>query len=249
MFTHDRYARGLRMLPAWRGLLLAAGLGLAAALDNGAARLPYMGYNTWYDFECDNINATNAMALADRMVSLGLDKLGYKYLNLDDCWAVGRDNNTRVIQEDSKAFPQGMKALADYVHSKGLLFGIYTDRGTATCAGRPGSSGFEDVDAQTYAAWGVDLVKEDSCNAPDDLPTAQAQYGKMRDALNRTGRPMVFNLCGWHPWYAQIGGALANSWRINGDGGSWPAVVTNAVTNADLAWYAGPGALKPPDEL
>eukprot|EP00928_Gymnodinium_smaydae_P006300 TRINITY_DN12222_c0_g1_i1.p1 TRINITY_DN12222_c0_g1~~TRINITY_DN12222_c0_g1_i1.p1 ORF type:complete len:152 (+),score=35.89 TRINITY_DN12222_c0_g1_i1:57-458(+) len=116
-------------------VVLSFFLEFSSALDNGLARQPYMGYNTWYDFQCDHINASNTMKLADTMVELGLDKLGYKYLNLDDCWAVSRDSATGVVKEDPKSFPDGMKSLVDYVHSKGLLFGIYTDRGTATCAG------------------------------------------------------------------------------------------------------------------
>ena len=102
------------------------------------------------------------------MVRYGLDKVGYECLGIDDCWAKSRDASTHVIQPDPKAFPTGMTPVADYVHSKGLKFGVYTDRGTATCVGRPGSQGFEKIDATTYASWSVDLLKEDSCSAPTD---------------------------------------------------------------------------------
>merc|ERR1719330_144637 len=153
----------------------------AVSLDNGVGLTPAMGYNTWDDFRCGGINAANVEKIADAFIKYGLDKAGYQYVNIDDCWAVSRNATTGVIIEDPKAFPQGMKAVADYVHSKGLKFGIYSDRGTNTCEGRPGSQGYEVIDAQTYASWGVDFLKEDSCNAPDDHAEAFRQYGLMRD--------------------------------------------------------------------
>ena len=107
-------------------------------------------------------------------------------------------------------------ALRADVHSKGLKFGIYTDRGTATCVGRPGSEGFETIDANTYAGWGVDYVKEDSCSASGNHTVAFEQYGKMRDALNATGRRIYFDLCGWSSWYAPVGTTLGNAWRVRG---------------------------------
>ena len=129
-------------------------------LDNGLGLTPAMGYNTWDDFRCGGINASNLHKVADAMVAQGLPALGYRYVSLDDCWAKARDQETGVIIPDPAAFPDGMKAVADYIHSKGLLFGIYTDRGQRTCVGRPGSYGYEELDAKTYASWGVDYVKE-----------------------------------------------------------------------------------------
>jgi alpha-galactosidase len=108
-----------------------------------------MGYNTWDDFRCGGINASNLMKVADAMVAQQLPELGYRYVSMDDCWAKSRDPTTGVIRPDPKAFPDGMKAVADYVHSKGLLFGVYTDRGEHTCVGRPGSQGYEALDAKT----------------------------------------------------------------------------------------------------
>ena len=105
------------------------------------------------------------MKVADAIVRYGLDQVGYEYLGLDDCWATGRDAQTGAIMPDPKAFPDGMKAVADYVHQKGLKFGIYTDRGTATCVGRPGSQGYESIDAKTYAEWGVDWFVA-TCHLP-----------------------------------------------------------------------------------
>jgi len=146
-------------------------------------------------------------------------------------------------------FPNGIKYVADNVHSKGLKFGIYTDRGTKTCAGRPGSQGYEKKDADTYASWGVDYLKEDSCNAPDDHNTAFQQYGTMRDALNATGKQIYFSLCGWNSWYAPVGWSLGNSWRIAGDCNTWPNVLNAIDTNVPLAQYAYPGGWNDPDML
>jgi len=130
-----------------------------------------------------------------------------------------------------------------------MKFGIYTDRGTKTCAGRPGSFGFEKKDADTYASWGVDYLKEDSCNAADDHNTAFQEYGTMRDALNATGREIYFSLCGWNSWYAPPGWSLGNSWRIAGDCNTWPNVLNAIDTNVPLAQYARPGGWNDPDML
>ena len=182
------------------------------------------------------------------MVSEGLAALGYTYLNVDDCWSAGRDAAGRLVP-DPKAFPQGMKPLVDYVHSKGLRFGIYADRGDATCAGYEGSLGHEAVDAQTWADWGVDYLKEDSCFASTDHATAFAQYDSMRRALNATGRPIFLSLCGWNAWYAPRGAGLGNSWRIAGDADDWPHIYAAARTNEALARWAGPGGFNDPDML
>jgi alpha-galactosidase len=219
----------------------------AHALDNGLAIRPAMGYNTWNDYEC-NVTAQDIMDSADAIVRQGLDLVGYKYVNLDDCWAVSRDKNG-VIVPDPVRFPDGIKAVADYVHNLDLYFGIYTDRGNLTCQRRPGSLGYEAIDAQTYAAWGVDYLKEDSCYATERHEEAFQQYGKMRDALNATGRPIYFSLCGWEAWYAPQGQSLGNSWRIAGDCTDWPTVLNAIDTNANLAPYAGSGGWNDPDML
>ena len=169
---------------------------------------------------------------------------------MDDCWAKSRDPSSGVIQPDPEAFPDGMKAVADYVHGKGLLFGVYTDRGEQTCVGRPGSQGYEAIDAKTYASWGVDYVKEDSCNATSDHNASFAQYGKMRDALNATGRPIYFDLCGWSSWYAPVGKTLGNAWRVGYDVNNWGGVMNNALSvDKNLAQYAGPGGWNDIDAL
>ncbi len=142
-----------------------------------------------------------------------------------------------------------MKAVADYVHSKGLKLGIYTDRGDKTCDGRPASLNTETLDAQTFADWGIDYLKEDSCNAPDNIEVATQQYGRMRDALKATGRPIYFSLCGWHSWYAPIGKDLGNSWRIGGDVNTYGDMFRAIRINERLAAFAGPGAWNDPDML
>jgi len=222
-------------------------IAIALAINNGVGRTPAMGYNTWNDFRC-NINAADIIASADAIVRQGLDKLGFIYVNIDDCWAKDRDSNGIVIP-DPDSFPHGMKYVADYVHSKGLKFGIYTDRGTKTCAGRPGSEGYETKDAQTYASWGVDYLKEDSCYASGDHQVAFQQYGTMRDALNATGREIYFSLCGWNDWYAPEGWSLGNSWRIAGDCNTWPDVLNAIDTNVPLTQFARPGGWNDPDML
>lgn len=225
-------------------LLLVATIGAVAALDNGVALLPYMGYNTWYDYGC---NISEAGVLKVLGIIAQLRGYGYEYLNLDDCWALKERYSNGTVRVDPVAFPRGMKYLADKIHQAGFKFGIYTCRGNLTCAGRAGSLGYEAQDAQTYAEWGVDFVKEDSCYASSNQSVAFSQYARMRDALNQTGRPMVFNLCGWNPWYAPVGASLGNSWRIGDDGGNWDKVRENIDNMASLHWWTNPGAFNDPD--
>ena len=171
----------------------------AHALENGLALTPPMGWNSWNRFAC-NVNEDLVKSAADALVSSGMKDAGYEYVVIDDCWQVSRDAAGNIIA-DAKTFPSGIKALADYVHSKGLKFGIYSDAGTMTCAKRPGSRGHEYQDALQYAAWGVDYLKYDWCNTGTE--NAQAAYSTMRDALKTASRPIVFSLCEWgtnKPW-------------------------------------------------
>jgi len=218
------------------------------ALNNGVGLTPAMGYNTWNDFRCNGITAQHVTEVADKIVALGLSAVGYEYVNIDDCWAVSRGSDGRLVA-DPTAFPNGIKAVADYVHSKGLKFGIYTDRGPRTCAGRPASAGYESIDAQTFADWGVDYLKEDSCYATQDHGVAFHEYGLMRDALNKTGRHIYFSLCGWNAWYAPDGWSLGNSWRIAGDCNEWPSIYNAIRTNEGLTQYARVGGWNDPDML
>lgn len=221
----------------------------ALTLENGLGRLPPMGYNSWNDLRCGNLTAAHIEEIADALVTTGLRDLGYEYLIIDDCWAIDRDPRTFEIVPDPIAFANGMKPVVDFVHSRGLKFGIYTDRGTSTCGLRPGSQGFESLDASTYASWGVDFLKEDSCNAPGAPEEAVKQYSLMRDALNATGRPIYFSLCGWKSWYAPWGYSLGNSWRISQDVNNWGNLFTAAMISSELAEWAKPGGWNDPDML
>lgn len=164
------------------------------------ALTPPMGWNSWNAFECEGVNETVIREMADAMVEKGLKDVGYEYIVIDDCWQIGRDDNGYIIVDKEK-FPSGIKALADYVHAKGLKFGIYSDAGTMTCARRPGSKGYEFKDAETYAKWGVDYLKYDWCFTEGQ--DAKQSYKLMRDALYKAGRPIVFSMCEWgenKPW-------------------------------------------------
>ncbi len=219
----------------------------AAVHDNGLARTPPMGWNSWNHFGC-NVSDSLIRGIADAMAANGMRDAGYKYLTIDDCWQVARDARG-VIVADSARFPHGMKALADYVHSKGLMFGIYTDAGRKTCQGRPGSYGYEEIDARTYASWGVDYSKVDWCNA--EGIDARAQYAKIRDAFLHSGRPIVFSICEWgrnQPW--QWAPATGNLWRTTGDiSDRWNSLLSIVDLNAQYAAAARPGAWNDPDML
>lgn len=211
------------------------------------APTPPMGWNSWNHFGCD-VSDSLIRGTADAMVSSGMREAGYRYVVIDDCWQVARSADGTIIA-DSTRFPRGIKALADYVHSKGLRFGIYTDAGTKTCQGRPGSLGHEVQDARTYAAWGVDYVKEDWCNAAG--LDARAQYLRFRDALRRTGRAIVLSICEWgsnQPW--EWAPAIGNLWRTTDDiSDSWGSMLGNLDQSAQHAAVAGPGHWNDPDML
>ncbi|MBN1927550.1 MAG: alpha-galactosidase [Prolixibacteraceae bacterium] len=219
------------------------------------APTPPMGWNSWNAFGL-NINSQIVMSVADSMVAKGLADAGYEYIVIDDGWQIDRDENGKIIA-DSTRFPEGIKFLADYVHSRGLKFGIYTCCGTKTCGGRPGSYGYEEIDAQTYAEWGVDFIKEDWCFT-DGLDT-RIQYKKMSDAIIATGRPMLLSLCEWgvsSPW--EWGKGIGSMWRTTNDiqdcfdcirnwgGAGWVPILEQ---NVNLAPFAGPGHWNDPDML
>jgi alpha-galactosidase len=223
---------------------------------NGLALTPPMGWNSWNRFRC-NVSEQLIRETADAMVSSGMKEAGYEYIVIDDCWQVSRDAHGR-IQPDPGRFPSGMKALADYVHSKGLKFGIYSDAGSRTCEGRPGSQGHEFQDAMQYAEWGVDYLKYDWCNT-GTRDTREA-YTLMSDALRASGRPIVFSLCEWgktKPWL--WGKAVGNLWRTDGDiGDSWDVedkvhgglgIMTILDNQVGLQSFSGPGYWNDPDML
>ncbi|MEO9022136.1 MAG: glycoside hydrolase family 27 protein [Ginsengibacter sp.] len=216
----------------------------------GLAPTPPMGWMTW-NFFGTNINENIVREIADAMVNSGMVKSGYDHIMIDDGWQGGRDNKNNMIP-DPKKFPSGIKALVDYVHSKGIKLGIYSDAAQLTCAGYTASLGFEEQDAKTFASWGIDYLKYDYCGAPEDSNTAKIRYKKMADALRNSGRQIVFSICEWggrQPWHwaAGVGGQL---WRTTGDvRDSWKSLMHNLDINANLATYAGPGHWNDPDML
>jgi alpha-galactosidase len=224
---------------------------------NGLALTPPMGWNSWNKFACDN-NEQTVRDAADAMASSGMRDAGYQYVVIDDCWQTARDANGFIIA-DAKKFPSGIKALADYVHSRGLKFGIYSDAGRLTCGGRPASQGHEYQDAITYARWGVDYLKYDWCNTGDR--NAQEAYAVMADALRSSGRDIVFSMCEWgtaKPWlWAKNTG---NLWRTTGDifdsfsvkdpKRDWAHTLVEIVDLNEPLWpYAGPGHWNDADML
>ena len=226
--------------------ILAFSLG-GTRLDNRLARTPPMGWNSWNHFGCD-VSERLIEEAADAIAASGMRDAGYRYVVIDDCWQTARDARG-VIVADSARFPHGIKALADYVHGKGLAFGIYTDAGTKTCQGRPGTLGHEEQDARTYAEWGVDYVKEDWCNARGLV--APVQYAKFRDALARARRPIVLSICEWganQPW--EWAPPVGNLWRTTDDiEDRWASMLANLDQNGQHASVARPGAWNDPDML
>ena len=218
--------------------------------DNGLARTPPMGWNSWNKF-AGRVDDAAVRAMADAMVSNGMKAVGYEYVNIDDTWQGHRDAQGNIIP--NKKFPD-MKVLADYVHSKGLKIGIYSSPGPNTCAGYEGSYGHEEQDANTYALWGIDYLKYDWCGArniyaDEDM---QAVYQKMGDALLKTGRPIAYSLCQYGrydvwKWGAKVGG---NTWRTTGDiRDTWESMTKIGFAQDELAPFARPGHWNDPDML
>ncbi|MDP4282259.1 MAG: glycoside hydrolase family 27 protein [Bacteroidota bacterium] len=219
------------------------------------AKTPPMGWNSWNKFGCD-INEKVIREMADAMVSYGLRDAGYTYLVIDDCWQIARDSSGNIVADPDR-FPSGMKKLGDYIHSKGLKFGIYSDAGTATCQGRPGSRGYEFQDARTYASWGVDYLKYDWCN--HGKQNSEASYVTMRDAIYKASRPMVFSICEWgttKPW--EWAKDIGHLWRSTEDiincfdcnnywGGN--GVVQIIDLFREIGSYTGPGHWNDADML
>ena len=238
--------------PAGEGALPAriAPPALHKVKDNGLARTPPMGWNSWNKF-AGRVDDATVRGIADAMASNGMKEAGYVYVNIDDTWEGGRDAQGNILT--NKKFPD-MKALADYVHKKGLKLGIYSSPGPNTCAGYEGSYGHEEQDARTYAAWGIDYLKYDWCGArtiytDEEMP---AIYQKMGDALLATGRTIVYSLCQYGrldvwKWGADAGG---NLWRTTGDiRDSWDSMERIGFGQNELAQWAKPGHWNDPDML
>ncbi len=233
--------------------------GLRAQKYEELAKTPQMGWNSWNKFACD-INEELIREIADAMIEKGIADAGYVYINLDDCWHASERDADGFIQCDAERFPSGIKALADYVHERGLKLGIYSDAGTHTCGGRLGSLGHEYQDALQYARWGIDYLKYDWCST--DNINAKGAYTLMSNALRAAGRPILFSMCEWgtaKPW--EWAKDIAHSWRTTGDIwlsfdqvqdlGTWKAwsVMHILDMNADLRRHAGPGHWNDPDML
>ena len=225
-------------------LLTPAASGQSSA---SLAQTPPMGWNSWNKFGC-NVSDKLIREMADVIVSSGMQAAGYQYVNIDDCWQVSRDASGTIVADPTR-FPEGMKALADHVHSKGLKLGLYTDAGTGTCEKRPGSLNHEDQDAKTYASWGIDYVKIDWCNSEGLDP--EVQYAKFRDALVHSGRPVVFSICNWGvktPW--RWGPTTGNLWRTTGDiNDTYDRMTLIGFGQNGLEKFAGPGHWNDPDML
>ena len=200
---------------------LCAAFGTAAAQQttprNQLTPTPPMGWMTWNLFQ-GNISEQLIRETADAMVDGGFRDAGYRYIFIDDLWQGGRDRKNNLIPDPVK-FPSGIKALSDYVHSKGLKLGIYSDAAPLTCGGWTASLGFEEQDARTFASWGIDYLKYDYCNAPEDSATARHRYRTMADALSRSGRDIALGICEWgqrqaEEWCEEVGGQL---WRTSYD--------------------------------
>lgn len=181
------------------------------------APTPPMGWNSWNKFSCE-IDADLIIETADAMVESGMAAVGYEYVNIDDCWHATERDEDGNLQADPVRFPDGMKAVADYVHDLGLKIGIYSDRGRTTCAGYPGSYDHEIQDARTFAEWGIDYLKYDNCAIPlgrEQGAEMEEDYAIMGEALRQSGRPIVYSVCAWwfHDWMPEVG----HLWRTTTD--------------------------------
>jgi alpha-galactosidase len=249
------------MLVAFAAIVMIfAGLESAAAQNENLAPTPPMGWSTWNYFKHDLSDAT-VRAQADAVVASGMRDAGYVYVNIDGGWQGFRDASG--VLHPNSSFPD-MKALGDYIHSKGLKFGLYSGPGPQSCGGATTSFGFEEQDAKTFASWGVDFLKYDLCSyrtmmkqeSGGDVTKSdalmKAAYEKMHRALAATGRPIVFSLCqyGWGEvweWGAQVGGSM---WRTSGDiNDTYDRMALNGFGEAGLAPFAGPGRWNDPDIL
>ncbi|MCO8276213.1 ricin-type beta-trefoil lectin domain protein [Actinoplanes sp. TRM 88003] len=261
--------RRLTTLLAAALLLLTGTAAPAQALDNGVGRTPPMGWNSWNTFFC-NINESLIRGMADSIVSTGMRDAGYQYVVVDDCWMNPNRDSSGNLQADPTRFPSGMKALGDYIHGKGLKFGIYQAPLDKTCAqyfgnypGATGSQGHETQDARQFAAWGVDYLKYDWCSPSGTINEQVATFAKMRDALAATGRPILYSINS-NSIHAKTGpqrdwGDVANIWRTTEDiqlvwktnqVNDYPMGVQNIIdVNVPLAGYAEPGGFNDPDMM
>ena len=232
-------------------------------MTTSPAATPHMGWNSWNSMGA-RVSDEAIREIANALVESGLRDRGYRYVVIDDCWSMKVRNSHGELVPDRERFPNGIAPLADYVHACGLKLGIYSDAAELTCGRYLGSLGFEEQDAALWASWGVDFLKYDYCHAPSDQATAVARYRRMGDALHKTGREILYNICEWggrNPWLwaRQAGG---HSWRVTADvldswtdvfvpQSSWTGsgIDTAIEAGASLAEYAGPGGWNDMDML
>ncbi len=256
-FTATKLRSWGLLLAVWLAFQMPASAQYKLTSWDSLALSPPMGWNSWNYFE-NSVSEKIIMEIADAMASNGMKDAGYQHIIIDDFWVGGRDNRNRLYP-DPVRFPSGIKQLADYVHSKGLKLGIYSDAAEYTCGGVTASLGFEEIDAKTFAEWGIDYLKYDYCHAPKDVETAFLRYKKMGDALKNSERQIVYAICEWgqrQPWlWAKAAGG--HLWRT-----TWDSRDTWQSNDADLtgimeiyeqqkgiARYAGPGGWNDPDML
>lgn len=273
----------MRTVPKWLSAVAAATMAVAAtlvvtstfpaeparALDNGVGRTPPMGWNSWNTFGC-NISETLIRQMVDAIVNSGMRDAGYEYVVVDDCWMNSTRDAQGNLQANPSRFPSGMKALGDYIHSRGLKFGIYQAPLDRTCAqyfnsypGATGAMGHEYQDARQFAAWGVDYLKYDWCSPTGTINEQVSRFALMRDALASTGRPILYSI-NPNSIHEKTGpmrnwGDVANIWRTTeditnawntGQTNGYPMGIQNIVNvNVPLAHYAAPGSFNDPDMM
>ncbi|WP_030443034.1 glycoside hydrolase family 27 protein [Actinoplanes subtropicus] len=218
------------------------------AWDNGLAATPPMGWNSWYTNKCA-VTESSVKSAADTLVSSGMAALGYKYVNIDDCWMQSTRDSSGNLQPDYGKFPDGIAGTADYIHGLGLKIGIYESAGTQTCQGLPGSYGHEQADANLFASWRIDLLKYDNCGN-HGVP-ALTRYTAMRDALHNTGRAILYSICNWGQESVPTWGAgVGNMWRTTGDStATYASMLSTFKGNMAQASFAGPHGWNDPDLL
>lgn len=246
----------LRTTASW---LLVSAVAMSATPVMAEATPPQMGFNNWNSTHCrGEFDEGMIRGIADKFISLGLKDAGYRYVNIDDCWANWQRDKDGRLQPNPKRFPSGIKALASYIHQRGLKFGLYSSAGTSTCEplqenrGFPGGLGHEKQDAVTFASWDVDYLKYDNCN--NQKIDAHKRYTDMAEALRATGRPIFFSVCEWgenKPWlWAGKPPVDAQSWRTTGDiTDTYASMLKIFKENVVLDSYATPGHWNDPDML
>jgi len=237
----------------------AAATAMPARADAATSALPQMGFNNWNSTHCrDEFNEAMIRGIADKFISLGLRDAGYSYVNIDDCWANWQRDKDGHLEANPKRFPSGIKALAAYIHQRGLKFGLYSSAGVSTCEplqenrGFPGGMGHEKEDAATFASWDVDYLKYDNCN--NQKVDAHKRYTAMAEALRGSGRKIFFSMCEWgenKPWlWAGKPPVDAGSWRTTGDiSDNYASMLKIFKENVVLDGYASLGHWNDPDML